>query len=67
MADSRIAPRLFEFHDGGSDKFWIIELDGKSHTVRYGLKKSGVKFRAKDQYFGDLSENNKCLYVGSWE
>jgi hypothetical protein len=33
MADDTIAPRLFEFHEGGSDKFWIIELAGKSHTV----------------------------------
>ena len=35
MAEN-IAPRLFEFNGGGSDKFWIIELNSKSHTVRYG-------------------------------
>ncbi len=29
-------PRLFEFKDGTSDKFWEISLDGDSHTVRYG-------------------------------
>ena len=31
------------------------------------LKKSGVKFSAKDQYSGDPSENTEYLYVGSWE
>ena len=32
------AARMFEFHQGSSDKFWSIELagNGKSHTVRYG-------------------------------
>ncbi|HOX42964.1 MAG TPA: WGR domain-containing protein [Myxococcota bacterium] len=28
--------RRFEFSDGSSNKFWEIELDGKSFTVRYG-------------------------------
>lgn len=29
-------PRRFELVEGSSSKFWEIELDGSSHTVRYG-------------------------------
>src|ERR1700675_2515524 len=28
--------RSFEFREGTSDKFWTIELDGSSHSVRFG-------------------------------
>ena len=48
MSDEKIAPRLFEFHDGGSDKFWIIELDGTSHTVRYGRQGTDGQTKTKD-------------------
>lgn len=57
MADSTIAPRLFEFHDGGSDKFWIIELDGKAHTVRYGRQGTDGQTKTKD--FGSEAEAQK--------
>jgi len=29
-------PRRFEVSEGSSNKFWEIEVDGSSHTVRYG-------------------------------
>nr|MBC8290932.1 WGR domain-containing protein [Planctomycetota bacterium] len=48
MAESKIAPRLFEFHKGGSDKFWVIELDGESHTVRYGRQGTDGQSKTKD-------------------
>ena len=30
--------RFFEFHEGTSDKFWAITLEGTRHTVRFGRK-----------------------------
>ena len=57
MADNTIAPRLFEFHEGGSDKFWIIELAGKSHTVRYG--RQGTDGQSKTKDFGSDDEARK--------
>lgn len=41
-------PRLFELHDGKSDKFWIIELSGSSHTVRYGRQGTDGQTKTKD-------------------
>ena len=35
-AAPKVTGQYFEFKDGGSSKFWEINLDGKSHTVRYG-------------------------------
>ncbi|MEZ6125154.1 MAG: WGR domain-containing protein [Planctomycetaceae bacterium] len=35
-SDSASTARMFEFHEGTSDKFWEITLSGTSHTVRYG-------------------------------
>lgn len=57
MTDRQIAPRLFEFHEGGSDKFWIIELNGKSHTVRYG--RQGTDGQSKTKEFGSAEEARK--------
>ena len=51
MAKSHVPPRMFEFHDGKSDKFWEIELSGKSHTVRYG--RSGTDGQSKTKEFAD--------------
>ena len=57
MAESKIAPRLFEYHDGGSDKFWIVELDGTSHTVRYG--RQGTDGQTKTKNFASEAEAQK--------
>jgi predicted DNA-binding WGR domain protein len=47
MSES-IPARLFEFHDGGSDKFWEISLEDKSHTVRYGRSGTDGQSKTKD-------------------
>jgi uncharacterized protein (TIGR02996 family) len=57
MADDTIAARLFEFHEGASDKFWIIELAGDSHTVRYG--RQGTDGQTKTKEFGSPDEARK--------
>lgn len=49
--------RSFELLDGKSAKFWEIELDGKSHTVRYG--KLGSKGQSKTKTFADEAAANK--------
>jgi predicted DNA-binding WGR domain protein len=41
--------RTFEFLDGKSAKFWEIELQGASHTVRYG--KLGTKGQSSTKSF----------------
>ncbi len=41
-------PRLFEFRDGKSDKFWEITLSGSSHTVRYGRVGTDGQSSTKD-------------------
>ena len=49
MADEQhIEERLFEMHDGKSDKFWIIELSGTSHAVRYGRVGTDGQTKTKD-------------------
>lgn len=53
----KMAPRLFEFNEGGSDKFWIIELNGKSHTVKYGRQGTDGQTKTKD--FGSEDEARK--------
>lgn len=45
---SQEGPRLFEFHEGSSDKFWEITLDGTSHTVRYGRVGTDGQTKTKD-------------------
>ncbi len=30
--------RAFEFREGTSDKFWVITLDGSTHSVRFGRR-----------------------------
>lgn len=54
---NNIPARLFEFHDGGSDKFWIIELSGTSHTVRYGRQGTDGQTKTKD--FASADEAKK--------
>lgn len=46
-------PRLFEFRDGKSDKFWEIDVSGKSHTVRYG--RVGTDGQSKTKDFADAA------------
>lgn len=41
--------REFTLTEKGSSKFWNIELDGKSHTVRYG--RLGTKGQQKTKKF----------------
>ena len=36
MADQKEDPKRFEFSDGKSHKFWVVQLDGRAHTVTYG-------------------------------
>lgn len=42
--------RMFEFHEGTSDKFWEITLSGTAHTVRYG--RIGTEGQSKTRDFG---------------
>ena len=51
--------RMFEFHDGSSDKFWNIELSGNEHTVQYG--RSGTDGQTKTKSFGDEAEAEKSF------
>jgi len=44
-------PRIFEFKDGKSDKFWEVSLDGNSHPVRSG--RVGTDGQTKTKEFGD--------------
>jgi uncharacterized protein (TIGR02996 family) len=47
MSDT-IPARLFEFHEGSSDKFWEITLDETAHTVRYGRAGTDGQSKIKD-------------------
>ncbi len=42
-------PRRFEFVGGGSSKFWVIEMSGKSSTVRFG--RIGTDGQSKSREF----------------
>ena len=56
MADknSYNQPRMFEYNDAKSDKFWEIQLDGASHTVRYG--RVGTDGQTKTKEFADAEK-----------
>ena len=43
-----MSQREFEFVDGTSRKFWKIELNGLSHTVRFGKIGTGGQAQAKE-------------------
>jgi DNA ligase-1 len=47
------AARRFELSEGGSSKFWEIEVDGARHTVRYG--RLGTAGQAKTKDFADAA------------
>src|SRR5262249_29160529 len=49
--------RTFEFSDGKSDKFWSIELQGKSFTVTFGRK--GTKGQTQTKKFPDAAGAQK--------
>ena len=49
--------RYFEFVDGGSSKFWEIELDGASFTTRYG--KIGTDGQISMQEWDDEEKSKK--------
>ncbi len=51
MTSEHEPPRRFEFFDGRSAKFWVIELDGNSHTVTYG--RTGTDGQTKTKEFAD--------------
>lgn len=48
------APRRFEFVGGTSSKYWIVELDGASQTVRFG--RIGTQGQARTKTFGSPEE-----------
>jgi predicted DNA-binding WGR domain protein len=50
-------PRTFALQDGKSDKFWNIELQGKSFTVTFG--KTGSKGQSQTKDFPDEDKARK--------
>src|SRR5262245_11894294 len=55
--------REFQFVDGGSSKFWKIELDGSSHTVTFGrIGTSGQsKTKSFDTDAAALKDHDKLI------
>ena len=51
MPSEKKSPRRFEYFDDKSAKFWIVELDGLSHTVTYG--RTGTDGQVKTKEFAD--------------
>jgi predicted DNA-binding WGR domain protein len=49
-----MAQREFQFREGGSDKFWAIDVAGKAFTVRFG--RTGTAGQAQTKEFGSLAE-----------
>ena len=49
--------RTFEFRDGKSNKFWSIELQGKSFTVTFG--RIGTKGQTQTKTFADQAKARK--------
>ena len=52
-----MAYRHFEFKDAKSDKFWEIELDGNSYTVKYGRR--GTSGQTKTKEYDDETKAKK--------
>jgi predicted DNA-binding WGR domain protein len=52
-----MAPRTFHLVDGGSDKFWSIELSGASHEVHFG--RAGTAGRRQVKSFASEAEAAK--------
>lgn len=56
-------PRLFEFRDGKSDKFWEITRSDNGHTVRYG--RVGTDGQSTTKEFADhdkaLASHDKLI------
>jgi predicted DNA-binding WGR domain protein len=52
-----ISMPTFEFREGKSAKFWSIELQGKSYTVRYG--KIGTIGQTQTKKFSDAAQAKK--------
>lgn len=48
MASGSKDSRHLTFSDGSSNKFWMIELDGSSHTVTYGRIGTDGQTQTKD-------------------
>ncbi|MBI3866049.1 MAG: DNA ligase [Planctomycetia bacterium] len=51
------AKRRFEFVGGNSDKFWEMELEGSSVTVRFG--RNGTSGQASVKHFADAAKAEK--------
>lgn len=49
--------RRFEFIEGSSDKFWEIDLDGSSVTVRFG--RNGTAGQSSVKHFADAAKAEK--------
>jgi predicted DNA-binding WGR domain protein len=49
--------RRFEFHEGGSSKFWEVALDGSHQTVKFG--RIGTAGQSKTKSFASEAEAKK--------
>jgi predicted DNA-binding WGR domain protein len=49
--------RRFEYVEGSSDKFWEIEIDGSSVTVRFG--RNGTSGQSSVKNFADVAKAEK--------
>ena len=50
--------REFQFQGGSADKFWAIELEGKSFTVQFG--RTGTVGQAQTKTFNSVAEARKA-------
>lgn len=53
-----MASREFQFTDGSSDKFWIIDLEADKFTVRFG--RVGTRGQTQEKTFGTEAEAAKA-------
>jgi predicted DNA-binding WGR domain protein len=56
--ESLMARREFQFQDGSSDKFWVIDLKGKSFTVQFG--RTGTAGQTQTKAFSSAAEAEKA-------
>jgi predicted DNA-binding WGR domain protein len=58
FVESLMARREFRFQDGRSDKFWAIDLEGRSFTVQFG--RTGTAGQTQTKAFGSVAEAKKA-------
>ena len=56
--------RRFEYTDEKSNKFWEIECDGLSHTVRYGTIGSHGRTKTTEFDSGEAASNDAERLIG---